>query len=232
VRQHGHRVITPLHSPRPRLATGPRLWLAATIGVVLVAASACDAPDDETGGAPTGCAAVVRRASLATEVAEQVRLLDEALVTCSSYGALQSELARYPGIIGYETGTFVSLRCARVENDAVKNSATCLTVIDPTTTVPRTTLPDLVFVGDTLDGRRIEIRPTATTAFVGDVPAVVQQTVDIAFESGCEGVIAQRDLWAARTADPDVGDEASVYAQHAQNVSDYIQCGAPPIEIG
>jgi hypothetical protein len=230
VRQHDDRVITPQHSPRHRLSSGPRFWLAATIGVALVAASACDAPDDDAGDVPTGCAAVVRRASLATEVADQVRLLDDALVTCSSYGALTGELARYPGIIGYDADTFVSLRCARVDDDAVRNSATCLTVIDPTTTVPRTTLPDLVFVGDTLDGRRVEIRPSTATPFVGDVPAVVQQTVDIAFESGCEGVIAQRDLWAARVGDPDIGDEASVYAQHAQNVADYIQCTPPPIE--
>ena len=86
-----------------------------------------------------------------------------------------------------------------------------------------------MFVGDTLDGRQVEIRPSESTRFDGDVPAVVQQTVDIAIESGCEGVIAQRDLWASRVDDPVIGDEASVYAQHAQNVADYIQCDVPPI---
>jgi len=93
-------------------------------------------------------------------------------------------------------------------------------------------LPELVFVGDTLDGRQVEIRPSATIQFFGDVPAIVQQTVDIALESGCEGVIAQRDLWASRVADPLFGDEASVYAQHAQNVAVYIQCETAPPATG
>ena len=102
-------------------------------------------------------------------------------------------------------------------------------MIAPPTTPPPTTLPDLVFVGDTLDGRQVEIRPSATIQFDGDVPAIVQQTVDIALESGCEEVLAQRDLWASRVDDPRFGDEASVYAQHAQNVALYIQCDTPPI---
>ena len=89
-----------------------------------------------------------------------------------------------------------------------------------------------MFVGDTLDGRQVEIRPSATIQFVGEVPAVVQQTVDIALESGCEGVIEQRDLWVSRVGDPLFGDEASVYAQHAQNVALYIQCEVPPIPTG
>ena len=73
--------------------------------------------------------------------------LDDAMVACPSYAALSSELDRYPGIVGYETETFVTLRCARVDDESVRQSAACLTVIDPTTTLPRTTLPDLVFVG-------------------------------------------------------------------------------------
>ncbi len=48
---------------------------------------------------------------------------------------------------------------------------------------------------------------------------------------GCEGVIAQRDMWAARAADPAIGDEASVYAHHAQNVANYIGCEAAPISV-
>jgi hypothetical protein len=37
-------------------------------------------------------------------------------------------------------------------------------------------------------------------------------------------VLAQRDLWAQRVDDALIGDEASVFAQHAQNVAAYIQC--------
>lgn len=194
------------------------------------AAAACDPPGDDA-DATTGCAATVRDASFATEVAEQVRLLDVALLTCRSYGALTAELERYPGIIGYEPATFVSLRCSRITDEKIRTAPTCASVISPTTTVPPTTLPEVVFVGDTLDGRKVEIRPSATTEFEGEVPAVVQQTVDIAIESGCDGVVEQRDLWAGRIDDPVIGDEASVYAQHAQNVADYIQCDTEPIEI-
>jgi hypothetical protein len=171
-------------------------------------------------------------ASMAVEVDEQIGLLDTALVACRSYAAFTGELARYPGIIGYDAATFVSLRCARVDDELVRTSPTCATVIAPASTLPPTTLPELVFVGDTLDGRQVEIRPSATIQFDGLVPAVVQQTVDIAIESGCEGVIEQRDLWASRVGDPLYGDEASVYAQHAQNVADYIQCDSPPIPTG
>lgn len=169
---------------------------------------------------------------MAVEVDEQVALLDTALVTCRSYRSFTNELARHPGIIGYDTATFVSLRCARVDDELIRTSPTCATVIAPVTAPPRTTLPELIFVGDTLDGRQVELRPSATIRFVGEVPEVVQQTVDIALESGCDGVIVQRDLWASRVGDPLFGDEASVYAQHAQNVAAYIQCDSPPLPAG
>jgi hypothetical protein len=101
--------------------------------------------------------------------------------------------------------------------------------VTATTAVPTTQPSEIVYVGSTLDGRTVELRPDADTVFIGDTPQVVQQTVDIAVESGCVGVLAQRDHWAALVADPDIGDEASVYAQHAQNVANYIGCDSPPI---
>ncbi len=158
----------------------------------------CDALDPEPEAAPTGCAATVADAAQAGEVDQQVKLLDTALIACRSYNAFTDELGRYPGIIGYDPATFASLRCTKVTDEAVRASPTCSSVIAPVTTPPPTTLPDLVFVGETLDGRQIELRPSATIRFDGDVPAVVQQTVDIFHESGCDGVIAQRDEWAAR----------------------------------
>jgi len=101
----------------------------------------------------------------------------------------------------------------------------------PATTAPPTTIVELLFVGDTVDGRPIEIRPGAGIVFIGEVPAVIQQTVDIALESGCEGVVAQRDLWVTRIADSPAGDIASVYAQHAQNVANFIGCETEPIPL-
>ena len=204
------------------------MLLATCVMTALVACEATDGDDDAQGG----CAATVAEAAVAVEVDEQVALLDTALVACRSYSDFSSELARHPGITGYDSATFVSLRCARVTDELLRTSPTCATVIAPATTLPPTTLPELVFVGDTLDGRQVEIRPTATIRFVGEVPEIVQQTVDIALESGCEGVIAQRDLWASRVGGQQYGDEASVYAQHAQNVAIYIQCDTPPIPTG
>ncbi len=216
---------------RPRRTTN--VWfVSALASLAVVSIAGCAAPEPDSGSAPTSCAAAVGSASRAAEVDEQVRLLDVALVACRSYDSFVGEMGRYPGIVGFDVPTFVSVRCGRVEDELVRTSPTCATVIVPATTVPVATLPDLVFVGDTLDGRRVEIRPSATIKFVGDVPEVVQQTVDITLESGCEGLIAQRDLWAARADDPLFGDEASVYARHAQNVADYIQCDSPPLPAG
>ena len=195
--------------------------LAATIA--LPVAVACTPPDDEA-APPTGCEALVREASLTVEPDDQVDALDTALVACATYTAFGLEVSRYPGIIGYDLDTYLSLRCERADNERVRATPACDGIVGPGTTPPPVTMPELVFVGDTLDGRQVEIRPSNLVEFDGDVPAVVQQTVDIAVESGCPGVIAQFDLWAGRIDDPLIGDEASVFAQHALNVAAYIEC--------
>jgi hypothetical protein len=187
-------------------------------------------PDDDD--ARTGCADTVDDAADAIEIDDQKRLLDQALLQCRSVADLTRELDRHPGLIGFSTDAFVAIRCERIEDRATQRAPTCASVISPTTTAPPTTVVDLVFVGDTLDGRRIEIRPSDTVRFVGEVPEVIQQTVDIAIESDCDGLIEQRDRWFARIGDPDIGDVASVYARHAQNVAAYVQCEVPPLPEG
>lgn len=202
----------------------PTLLAALT---ALVGAVACT--EDEPAAAPdTGCASTVHDASFAVEVDAQIALLDQAMVRCPSLGALVSEMERYPRIVGYDIPAFVELRCRKTTDAAVAGSAACLTFAGPATTIAD---PDdeLVFVGETLDGRVVEIRPDADTKFVDGVPEVVQRTVDIAIEAGCDGVYAQRDQWAARADEPGFGDEASVYAVHAQNVANYIGCDARPL---
>lgn len=158
-------------------------------------------------------------------------MLDLALIACASYDSFTAELSRYPSSIGYDAATYVERRCTNVTDEAVLNGATCAAVVTPATTVPPTTLVDLVFVGDTVDGRPIEIRPGGDIEFIGDTPAVIQQTVDIAFESGCDGVLAQRDRWAALIDDSPEGDIASVYAQHAQNVANFIRCESEQLTL-
>lgn len=204
--------------------------MLSLVTVATLIMTAC-APSDGSDAA-TGCATLVANASLESEPSDQVRLLDRALVVCRSYDSFTAQLDRYPSSIGYDTLTYVSRRCATVTDEAVRTGPTCEAVITPATTAPPTTLVDLVFVGDTVDGRPIEIRPGAGIDFVGEVPAVIQQTVDIAFESGCDGVIAQRDVWIDRIDDSPDGDIASVYAQHAQNVASFIQCDIQPIDVG
>lgn len=227
------RVLAPLHSRGPRwcrVSTAPFFSRSAIVvvfaaAVVALTTTGCT-PKDET--TESGCASTVHEASVAVEVADQVRMLDMAMVRCRSLQELAVEMGKYPGIVGYDIDTFVQLRCSKVSDESVRSSPACLSFT--ATTPPPSTVPaELVFVGETLDGRRIEIRPDADTVFVGDTPQVVKQTVDIAVESGCEGVIAQRDLWASRINDPVIGDKASVYAHHAQNVANYIGCESPPI---
>jgi hypothetical protein len=201
--------------------------MVALVAMVVATMAACNPPSDTD--ASTGCATIVADASRESEPDAQVRRLDQALVVCGSYASFTRELARYPSSIGYDPVTYTERRCSVVTDDAVLAGATCSAVVTPTTTAPPTTVVNLLFVGDTVDGRPIEIRPGAGIEFVGDVPAVIQQTVDIAIESGCDGVIAQRDLWGARIDDSPAGDIASVYAQHAQNVADFIQCESEPI---
>lgn len=207
----------PLSRPLVLLALAP-----------LVVACTPDDGDDADAGASTGCEASVRTAAGEAEPDRQVDLLDSALVACASYQAFSNQVVQYPGIIGFDVDTFLSLRCDRTDDDQVRATPACDAVTVTETTPPTTTAAEVVYVGDTLDGRRIEIQPSNLIEFDGEIPAVVQQTVDIASESGCPGVIEQRDLWAGRVDDPEIGDEASVFAQHAHNVAIYIKCDPPP----
>ena len=204
----------------------PRTLALSAAAIALSLLAGCTRPGEEA-APPTGCAALVREASLTVEPDDQVDALDTALIACATYPAFSLEVNRYPGIIGYDVDTYLSLRCQRADDERVRSTPACGGIIGPATTPPPVTAPELVFVGLTLDGRQVEIRPSNLIEFEGDVPAVVQQTVDIAVESGCPGVLAQFDLWVARVDDPVTGDEASVFAQHALNVAAYIQCELP-----
>lgn len=191
-------------------------------------ATACSATPEQA--ARTGCTETVGEAASAIEIDDQVRFLDEALLQCRSVAALTNELARHPGLIGYSPQGFVSSRCSRIDDPATLRAPVCASVITPTSsTLPVTTIAELLYVGETLDGRPVEIRPSASTEFVGDIPAVIQQTVDIAQESGCDGLLEQRDLWFGRVDATPAGDEASVYAQHAQLVAVRLGCELPDL---
>jgi len=210
---------------RQRPRSSPGLVLPVVL-VALIATAGCGGEDPAA--AEPDCATTVRSAALAVETRQQVVLLDAALRRCGGIDQLTTEMSRYPNMVGFSPATFVALRCSRSPDPDVQTGPVCSALAAPATT-PQAAANELVFVGATLDGRTVEIRPDADTPFVGQLPAVVQQTVDIAAESGCEGVIAQRDAWAARTVDPEIGDEASVYAKHAELVAAYLACPFAPI---
>jgi hypothetical protein len=214
-----------------------RSLIAAALAAVALVALAGACSDTEQAGSQAGCDEVVAEAAAAIETDEQLGLLDAGLLACGSYDAYRNALAANPGVIGYSPETYIELRCQHLTDPALRASPTCMTA-HPPTTPPAATAPDIVYAAATLDGRIIELRPSDAVPFVGDVPAVVQETVDIASRDGCPGVLAQRDEWAGRagapaappgSAAPDAlsaTDIASVYAQHAVNVAAWIGCGA------
>jgi len=206
-----------------------RAAVAALVAVAAPAALAACTRGDTTARGVT-CAQAVHTAAAATDVDDQIRLLDAAFLRCPTYESYLVELAEYPGAIGYSPERYIDLRCRAVTEPRLRNSPTCRTA-SPPTTLSAAVADEAVYAAATLDGRVVELRESDGVQFSGDVPTVVQQTVDIANQSGCDGVLAQRDEWLQRaTGDgSDAADIASVYAQHAINVALWIGCeGAQP----
>ena len=104
----------------------------------------------------------------------------------------------------------------------MRDSSVCTDVI---TTTPTTIggLTEVEYIGQTMDGREVTIGP-GDTAFVDGKPVAIVAIVDIAAEDGCEGVEAEGARWLAQIDDPVIGDEASVYARHAENVLAFMGC--------
>ena len=191
------------------------------VGLVLVGA-ACDT-DAEQPSAGDPCVRTMERASRAAEISDQIELLDSALLSCRSFTAYDAQLGRYPGIIGYEGSAYVMTRCAELAADElVSDSAVCTDVASPTSTTIAG-VPELEYVGQTMDGREVTIGQD-DTEFVDGKPAAIVAIVDIATEDGCSGVEDELARWLARTTDPIIGDQASVYARHAENVLAFIGC--------
>ncbi|MEY2959752.1 MAG: hypothetical protein RLZZ01_2320, partial [Actinomycetota bacterium] len=183
----------------------------------------CTRPDDVVAATP--CADSVRRAAEEIDIDEQKAYLDQALLQCRSTTDLGVEISRHPGLLGHGVDQFVTSRCGRITDPAILAGPVCAAAgPGAPTTIAVSTEDGPLFVGETLDGRTVELRPGPTIRFVGDVPQVIQQTVDIATESGCPGVAEQRNRWSALIGDPAIGDEASVYTRHADNVAAYLGC--------
>lgn len=191
-----------------------RFTLALSIASTGLACGDSDAPE----AGPT-CAEAVGEAALEIETDRQLRGLDEALSRCASYDEYLTQLRAHPGVVGYSPETYIELRCNAVTDPAARGSATCRTVAPPSTPPP--SAAQVVYAAETLDGRVVELRPSQSVPFVAEVPAVIQETVDLANSQGCPGVLAQRDTYLALAPTDDI---ASVYAQHAINVALWIGC--------
>jgi hypothetical protein len=190
----------------------------------LLAIGAACAPDDEATTGPDTCRSLVERAASTADIADTVKLLEDAMLECGTIGRLDRELERFPSIVAAETIDFVSRRCTVSNDVTIASSDICAETAeapDSPTAASTTTIP--AYVGRTLDGRDITIRPGPDTPFVGDTPQPVIQIVDVAAEDGCEAVEELRDWWTAQS-EGSGGDAASVYAQHANNVLDFLGC--------
>jgi hypothetical protein len=209
--------------PWPRCVGRAALGAIAALAPLVIAGCG----DDEANvAAPPTCASVVDRAARASETRQQVDLLDDAIVVCRAIEALDVEIRRHAGMIGYDTATFIAGRCDRATDETVTSSAICL---QRAAGVPTTTIAvvEEVYEGQTLDGRTVVIRPS-DVPFVEGKPEPIVRLVDVALEDGCEALAAEKANWEARIDDPNIGDQASVYARHADNVAVFVGCGETP----
>ena len=190
-------------------------------GLVLANAACGTDPEEASGGDP--CVRTMERASRAAEISDQIELLDSALLSCRSFTAYDAQLGRYPGIVAYDGMAYVISRCeALAADDVVSASSVCTDVYFPTSDTLGA-VPEVEYVGQTMDGREVTIGPD-DTEFVDGKPTAIVAIVDIATEDGCPGVEDERTRWLAQTNDPVIGDQASVYARHAENVLAFIAC--------
>jgi hypothetical protein len=82
----------------------------------------------------------------------------------------------------------------------------------------------LSFIGRNLNGDEVTIVPDADTPFIDGRPEAIVVMVDTAFADGCSGLADEVGYWSALIDDPGIGPEASVYAQHALDLSNFIGC--------
>lgn len=214
----------------------PGVTLLGTVAITVGVIAGC-AADDARPVTVDPCARRIGEAAEAIDIDDQVRLLDEAMYVCRTLDEFAAGVADHPGIMAVEPVVFLARRCIRSEIAAVQESPICDTAAvsaliapdaaDPSGTAPVDVAADPVYLGETLDGRTVEIVPDADTPFVDGRPQVIVRMVDLAFSDGCDGLVEEREYWSARAADPDVGDEASVYARHAISLMEFIDCEVP-----
>lgn len=178
---------------------------------------------------PDPCRDVIDRAAVAREVPQQIRLLDSALLICRDADAFTDALSLHPGAIAVAASTFIQRRCEDPPDATVALSSICQEVApvdaagqdqDPADDVK-------VYIGRTLDGRSVELRSTSVRFSEGR-PAGIVEVVEVGTRQGCEGLLNLYTGWVPLLEDPGRGDELSVYAQHAVNLMQSLDCEPPP----
>jgi hypothetical protein len=197
--------------------------------VVWLALVGCSAPAAEPVDTDP-CARRVAIAAAAIDIDDQVDALDEAMTVCRDLDAFANEVDDHPGTLGVEPAVFAARRCARSELPGIATAPIC---DDPavgllTGAVTATAVDDgadaLSFIGRNLNGDEVTIVADADTPFIDGRPEAIVVMVDTAFTDGCSGLDEEVSYWSALIDDPGIGPEASVYAQHALDLSNFIGC--------
>lgn len=201
-----------------------RVVAIVVAGLMTAFATGSCASEPGTSAPSDPCRSTIDEAGEEAEISRQIELLDRALLICPSVETFAVHVQRHPTLLGWDVATYLGNRCSTVDDEAVRRSRICTADVVTTTTLPPTDVPDIVYVGTALDGREVEIRPRAGRPFDEGVPGVIARMADVAIREGCDGVRAVYDEWVVRVDDTLIGDEASVYAQHALDVLAFIQC--------
>ena len=200
--------------------------VAAVITAALPWVVSC-AADDATFVPLDPCERRVADAADAIEPDDQVALMDEAIFLCDDLTGIVTAVAEHPGLLGVDTVTFLGRRCARTEQAAVATSPVCT---DPLVRAATTGPADdgegpVGYLGLALDDTEVLIVPDADTPFIDGRPQAISAIVDLAVIEGCAALLAERNRWSARVGDDEAGQEASVYARHADDLAAYLGCG-------
>lgn len=172
------------------------------------------------------CRDLLDRAAIAREVSQQLTLLDAALVVCRDADTFSDGLRLHPGAIGVAPATFIQRRCESPPDQVVARSSICLSVA-PEGPAPDGDNPQVqVYVGITLDGRRVELR-SDRVAFTDGRPAGIVEVVNVGTRRGCQGLEDLYRRWIPLVGLEDRGDELSVYAQHTLNLMASQGCEPP-----
>lgn len=209
-----------------RRARPVRRWpLMGALFAVLALGTACAREQTATVSVDR-CRDLLDRAAIAREVDQQLTLLDAALVVCRDADTFSDGLRFHPGAIGVTPATFIQRRCESPPDQVVARSSICLSVAPEGLITGGDNAEAAIYVGITLDGRRVELR-SDRVAFTDGRPSGIVEVVEVGTRRGCDGLAELYQRWIPLVGLEDRGDEWSVYTQHTLNVMASQGCEPP-----